>query len=86
MKSLTFFQSSKPTWIDLTLTNKKELFKNSKTFEVVISDHHLLALTSMRIQFVKGKPRVKIYRDYKSLNFEFFINDLDGLLKAENMN
>ena len=86
MKSLTFFQSSKPTCIDLTLTNKKELFKNSKTFEVVISDHHLLALTSMRIQLVKGKPRVKIYRDYKSLNFEFLINDLDGLLKAENMN
>ena len=39
----------------------------------------------MRIQFVKGKPRVKFYRDYKSFNFEFFNNDLDGLLKAENM-
>ena len=86
MKSLTFLKSSKTTCIDLTFTNKKELFKSSKTFEVGISDPHLLALTSMRIQFVKGMPRVKIYRDYKSLKFEFFNNDLDGLLKAENMN
>ena len=38
----------------------------------------------MRVQFVKGNPRVKFYRDYKSFNFESFNNDLDGLLKAEN--
>ena len=75
---------SKPTCRDLILTNKKELFKNSKTFEVGISDHHLLTLTSMRIQVIKGNPKVKFYRDYKSFNFESFNNDLDGLLKAEN--
>ena len=80
----TCFQSSKPTYIDLIHTNKKELFKNSKTFEFGISDHRLLTLTSMRIQFIKGNPKVKFYRDYKSFNFEFFNNDLDGLLKAEN--
>ena len=38
----------------------------------------------MRIQFVKGNPKVKLYRDYKSFNFESFNNNLDGLLKAEN--
>ena len=84
IKSPTCFQSSKPTYIDLILANKKELFKNSKTFEFGISDHRLLTLTSMRIQFIKGNPKVKFYRDYKSFNFESFNNDLDGLLKAEN--
>ena len=84
IKSPTCFQSSKPTYIDLIHTNKKELFKNSKTFEFGISDHRLLTLTSMRIQFIKGNPKVKFYRDYKSFNFESFNNDLDGLLKAEN--
>ena len=84
IKSPTCFQSSKPTYIHLILTNKKELFKNSKTFEFGISDHRLLTLTSMRIQFIKSNPRVKFYRDYKSFNFESFNNDLDGLLKAEN--
>ena len=83
IKSPTCFQSSKPTCIDIILANKKELFKrNSKTFEVGISDHHLLTL--IRIQFVKGNPKVKFYRDYKSFNFESFNKDLDGLLMAEN--
>ena len=87
IKSPTCFQSSKPTCIDLILTNKKELFENSKKFEGGISDHYVLTLTSMRIQFVKSNPKVKFYRNYKSFNFESFNNDLDGLLKAEiNMN
>ena len=38
----------------------------------------------MRIQVIKGNPKVKFYRDYKSFNFESFNNDLDGLLKAKN--
>ena len=84
IRSPICFQSSKPTCIDLILTNKKKLFKNSQIFEVGISDHHLLTLTSMRIQVIKGNPKVKFYRDYKSFNFESFNNDLDGLLKAEN--
>ena len=42
----TCFQSKKPRCIDLILTNKKSLFKNSKTFESGISDHHHLVLTS----------------------------------------
>ena len=61
IKSPICFQSSKPTCIDLILTNKKELFKNSKTFEVGISDHHLLTLTSMRIHIVKDNPKVKCH-------------------------
>ena len=38
----------------------------------------------MRIQFIKGNPKIKFHRDYKSFNFESFNNDLDDLLKAEN--
>ena len=36
----TCFQSANPTCIDLILTNKKNLFKNSNVLEVGISDHH----------------------------------------------
>ena len=66
----TCFQSEKPRCIDLILTNKKSLFKNSKTFEVGISDHHHLVLTSMRSEYIQGNPKIKFYRDYKSFNFE----------------
>ena len=79
----TCFQSKKPRCVDLILTNKKSLFKNSKTFEVGISDHHHLVLTSMRSQYIQGNPKIKFYRDYKSFNFESFNNELIELLKSE---
>ena len=62
---------------------KKSLFKNSKTFEVGISDNHDLVLTSMRSQYIQGNPKIKFYRDYKSFNFESFNNELNELLKSE---
>ena len=40
IKKQTCFQSSNPRCIDLILTNKKELFKNSDVFQVWITDHH----------------------------------------------
>ena len=36
----TCFQSANPTCIDLILTNKKNLFKNSNVLEVGVSDRH----------------------------------------------
>ena len=41
------FQSSKPNCIDLILTNKKELLKNSNVLEVGISDHHSFIVTAL---------------------------------------
>ena len=77
----TCFQSEKPRCIDLILTYKKSLFKNSKTFEVGISDHYHLVLTSMRSQYIQGNPKIKFYRDYNSFNFGSFNNELNELLK-----
>ena len=73
-------RSEKPCCIGLILTNKK----SSKTFEVGISDHHHLVLTSLRLQYIQGNPETKFYRDYKSFNFESFNNnELRKLLKSE---
>ena len=80
----TWFQSEKPRCTGLILTNKKSLFKNSKTFEVGISDHHHLVLTLLRLQYIQGNPKTKFYRDYKSFNFGSFNNELNELLKSEN--
>ena len=79
----TRFQSEKARCIDLILTNKKSLFKNSKTFEVGISDHLHLVLTSMRSQSIQGNRKIKFYRDYKYFNFESFNNELIELLNSE---
>ena len=79
----TCFQSDKPRCIDLILTNKNSLFKNSKTFEVGISGHHHLVLTSLRRQYIQGNPKTKFYRDCKPFNFESFNNELNKLVKSE---
>ena len=67
----TCFQSANPTCIDLILTNKKSLFKNSNVLEVGISDHHSFITTALRTQLIKGNAKMKMYRDYKTFNIEF---------------
>ena len=53
----TCFQSEKRRCIDLILTNKKSLFKNSKTFEDGISDHHQLVSTSLSLNTFRVTQR-----------------------------
>ena len=68
----TCFQSNKPTCIDLILTNKKNLFKLSNTFETGILDHHKLVSIILKSGSFKGTPKIKIYRSYKKFELENF--------------
>ena len=68
----TCFQSNKPTWTDLILTNKKNLFKLSNTFETGISDHHKLVSTIQKSGSFKGALKMKICRSYKKIELEHF--------------
>ena len=79
-----WFLSKTPNYIDLILTNKKSLLKNSRTLKLWISDHHHLVFTSVRSQYIWGNPKIKFYRDYKHYNFESFNNELNELLQAAN--
>ena len=78
----TCFQSAKPNFIDLILTNKKEPFKNSNVLKVGISDHHSFIVTALKSQLIKGNAKVKLYRDYSSFQMEVFKADLDLNLKC----
>ena len=77
----TSFQSNTPTWIDLILANKKNLFKLSNTFETGISDHHKLVSTILKSGCFKGTPMIKIYRSYKKIELENFNRILKDKLK-----
>ena len=72
----TCFQSANPTCIDLILTNKKSLFENLNVLEVGISDHHSFITTALRTQLIKRNAKMKMYRDYKTFNIDFFKRDL----------
>ena len=63
IKKPTCFQYNSPSCIDLILTNKKEFFKISNVLQVGNSDHHILIVTSLRNQLVKGNAKAKLYRD-----------------------
>ena len=78
IKKPTCFQSLNPCCIDLILTNKKELFKNSDLFEVEISDHHSSIVTALKSQLLKGNPKTKLYRDYSSFNLDIFKEGLEN--------
>ena len=53
----TCYQSNNPTYIDLILTNKNNLFKLSGTFETSLSDHNKLISTILKSRGFKGKPK-----------------------------
>ena len=54
--------------MDLILTNKEELFKNTDFIEVGISDRHSLIVTALKSQLLKGNTKIKLYGDYSSFN------------------
>ena len=82
IKKPTCFQSKNPSCIDLILTNKKDLFKNSNVLEVGISEHHSLIITTLKNQLVKGNAKTKLYRDYNEFNMDNFKAELDHKLKS----
>ena len=57
ISSPTCFQSINPTCIDLILTNQEDLFSNSNTCEVGISDHHHLVSTMLNKRIPKGSTK-----------------------------
>ena len=82
IKKPTCLQSAKPNCVDLILTNKKELFKNSNVLDFGISDHHSFIVTALKSRLIKGNAKVKLCRDYSSFQMKMFKADLDQNLKC----
>ena len=76
ISSLRCFQSINLTCIDLILTNQEDLFSNSNTCEVGISDHHHLVSTMLNKKISKGSTKTLFYRDYKKFEENKFARDL----------
>ena len=65
----TCFQSINPTCIELILTNQEDLFRNSNTCEVGISDHHHLVSTMLN--------KKSFERQYQN-----FITDITEIIRS----
>ena len=51
----------KPTCINVILTNWSNLYQHSSTFEIGLSEIHLLTVTEFRMGFQKLKPKITTY-------------------------
>ena len=74
---------SKPSCIDLILTNKPQRFKYSCVIKAGLSNFHRMTIMIMKATFEKLQPRVVNYTDYKSFeNCRFRAGLLSELRKA----
>ena len=60
--------ASKPTCIDLILTNHQKIFQNTNDIETGLSDFHKMVITIIKITFCKFKPKIRNYRKYKNFS------------------
>ena len=74
--SPTCFKSLNPTCIDLILTDKKNHFMKSATFETGFSDHPKLTTIILRKTMSKGNSKKMLYRDYKRFDRKKFETEL----------
>ena len=74
----TYFKGP-PSWIDLTIANRKSYFKNTCVTVTEISDFHKLTGVSLKSQILKASPKIKTYRNYKT----FVVNRSNEDLKSK---
>ena len=64
---------SKPTCIDLILTNRPTFLQNTNVVETGLSDFHKTVVTIMKTSFCNLKPKIINYRKYKNFSNDIFI-------------
>ena len=75
-KGTWFKNSSKPSTIELLLTNNSSYFQNTKTCFTGLSDFYKLVKTTLKMSIPKNKPLQINYSNYKHLNECIFNKDL----------
>ena len=76
INSPTCYKSIGPTCIDLILTNKKNHFMKSATFETALSDHNKLTTTILTKTVQKDNSKEIFYRDYKRFDKKKFETEM----------
>ena len=76
MRKPTCFKSIESSCVDLILTNKSLYFQHTSIIERGLSDFHKLTVTQMKAKFIKQKPKILNYRNYKFFNNDTFQKDL----------
>ena len=65
--------------LDIILTNKRACFQKTSVIETGLSDFHKLVCTFLRCHFQRIPPKIILYRNYKNMNYEKFMEDVKSL-------
>ena len=80
IKDKTCFKNpTKPTCIDLIITNRPKCFQDSVVIETGLSDFHKMSATVMKMYYTKQKPSTVRYRKFKNFCNDSFIKDIELL-------
>ena len=67
-----FKNPENPSCIDVIFTNNVNSFRHSKSLETGLSDFHKMTVTVLKMSYVKLKPKVISYTDYKNYSTHAF--------------
>ena len=79
-KKTCFKNPTKPTCIDLIITNKPKCFQDTVTFETGLWDFHKMSATVMKMYYTKQKPSILHYRKFKNFCNDSLMKDTELLL------
>ena len=82
---ICFKNPSKPTCIDLILTNHPNYFQQSNVFQTGLSDFHMMVVTEVKMGLQKLKPHIVAYRDYKHFDNEKFQSGIQNCISEKNL-
>ena len=78
IKDKTCFKNpTKPTCIDLIVTNRPKSFQDTVVIETGLSDFRKMTATVMKMYYTKQKPSIVHYRKFKSFCNNSFIKDIE---------
>ena len=75
-----FKNTTKPTCIDLIITNRPKCFQDSVVIETGLSDFHKMSAKVTKMYYTKEKPSTVRYRKFKNFCNDSFIKDIELLL------
>ena len=75
-----FENPTKPTCIDLIVTNRPKCFQDTVAFETGLSDFHKMSATVMKAYYTKKKLSIVDYRKFRTFCNDSFLKDTELLL------
>ena len=84
VKKRTCFKSlSKPSCIDLVITNSSSTFQNTKAITTGLSGFHTMVVIVLKHTFHRSTPKELVYRDSKNVDRVIFKRELEDKLNQQ---